>query len=458
MNLKLRFALLFTTFVAIILLISTATIYFLYASYRVEDYHTRALFEGEEVARVFIELKKTTPTVSSEQLRNVHERTLFREEVFIVDSLGGIIFQMPDSVKMSLPFATIKEQTKESGQYMYIDDNDILHLVLYKPINKYYVLVSGYDRIGCKKLKTLEIILATVFFGALFLTAIMSFLFVNEAIKPIVRLSKQMQLTNEMNLSNRIEEKPTKDELYAIANNFNAMLERLRKAFESQKSFVHHASHELRTPLAIMLSQTEAALNRSYNADEYRNILKSLKEDQQHLVELTNSLLLISQYQTFEFMVEWPYLRIDELLYETISIAKRTYPDIDIDIAFANIPENDEALLVKGNDSLLRSAFMNLIKNAYTYSSDKKVLITIEPNKEIIKILVENEGPQLTQAEVEKMMIPFFRGENSNNKKGFGLGLSIVERILTIHKGSLGYTAKPNSINLFSVNLFVKHA
>jgi signal transduction histidine kinase len=52
------------------------------------------------------------------------------------------------------------------------------------------------------------------------------------------------------------------NEIVQIATNFNNMLDRLEKAFQLQKNFVHHASHELRTPLATMLSQTESALRK----------------------------------------------------------------------------------------------------------------------------------------------------------------------------------------------------
>ncbi|MGG2305127.1 HAMP domain-containing protein, partial [Salmonella enterica] len=69
----------------------------------------------------------------------------------------------------------------------------------------------------------------------------------NEALKPLVRLSLQMKRTTEQNLSERIDVPSSRDEISQIAKNFNAMLERLRKAFFFQKNFVQHASHELRT-------------------------------------------------------------------------------------------------------------------------------------------------------------------------------------------------------------------
>ncbi|HJV19345.1 MAG TPA: HAMP domain-containing sensor histidine kinase [Sediminibacterium sp.] len=451
MNIKLRFALLFTSFVAIILLTSATAIYLLYASYRSEDYYNRVNFEANEVYRIFNEIRKPDRQVTADLVKDVHDKALYNEELFIEDSLGNILFKMPDTARNTISVS--RPMVIKKKEYEFTDEQDVQHVVLYKSETGMFVHASGYDRSGFSKQRTLKLILLVVFFGGLLLTAVMSFLFVQQAIKPIVRLSLQMQRTNEQNLSDRIEVKPANDEINAIARNFNAMLERLRKAFESQKSFVQHASHELRTPLAVMLSQTESALNRTCTEDEYRLILESLKEEQQHMVQLTNSLLVISQYESLEYLADWPFIRIDELLYETIAMSKRMYPGIRISFSFEHPPRNDQELMVRGNDTLLRSAFMNLIKNAFKYSVDQSVNIVLETGADHVRISIENRGPQLTMAEVEKMMIPFFRGENAANKKGFGLGLSIIDRIVSLHKGKVAYEPAGKDLNIFSVTL-----
>jgi signal transduction histidine kinase len=103
------------------------------------------------------------------------------------------------------------------------------------------------------------------------------------------------------------------------------MIERLKQTFEYQSVFVNHASHELRTPLAVMLSQTEAALNNQLNEVELRKVLLSLKDDQQGIIELTNSLLLLSQYEKNDDRLGWENIRLDELVYECITIAKKCF-------------------------------------------------------------------------------------------------------------------------------------
>jgi hypothetical protein len=261
----------------------------------------------------------------------------------------------------------------------------------------------------------------------------MSFLFVGQAIKPIVELSNQMKRTNELNLSERILVKPAKDEINTIAQNFNAMLERLKNAFEFRKSYVHQTSHELRTPLAVMLSQTEAALNSNYDAAGYRKVLMSLKEDQQHLIELTNALLLISQNEQIEFMDEWPYLRIDELLFDTVAYFNKNFPDVKTAIAFDTMPLDDAELMVKGNESLLKAAFMNLLKNKFPtkeiypiYNNIIKIGKMEEKGRPSLDILhLENKYLNVIKDELNILkpdIIIFFTGPNYDDQIELKLG------------------------------------
>ena len=449
MNLKLRFAVLFTSFVAIILLFSTATIYWAYSGYRSEDYFNRIRYEGDEVYRIYKEFSKQSKVLKVDDVRKIHDKALFQEELIVLDEKGKILFSITDNpTYYPQPFPP---KMSRQNTYSFTDAQEAQHVITYVKETKSYICTSGFDKTGLNRLKTLKIILRLVFFGALLLTAIISFLFVHQAVKPIVLLSNQMQKTNEQNLSERIEVQKANDEVNAIARNFNSMLERLRNAFAAQKSFVHYASHELRTPLAVMLSQTEAALKRSYSIDEYKQVLLSLKEDQQQMVELTNSLLLISQCESEDRIDNWPCFRIDELLYDAISMAKRIFSDIQIELSFTHIPDNDDMLVVRGSETLLKSALMNLIKNAYTYSEDQRVKILLVPGNDLVELQLKNRGIQLSAEEREKMTIPFFRGANAQNKKGFGLGLSIIEKIIMLHKGSVQYTAEADLMNCFTL-------
>ena len=115
------------------------------------------------------------------------------------------------------------------------------------------------------------------------------------------------------------------------------------------------------------------------------------------------------------------------------------------------MPENDADFIILGNETLLKSAFFNLIKNAFLYSVDHVVLITVESQGNSVLVHFDNKGMQLPADEKENIMQPFFRGSNALRTKGYGLGLSIVHRFITIHNGSVIYTPISNDINRFTV-------
>jgi signal transduction histidine kinase len=207
-----------------------------------------------------------------------------------------------------------------------------------------------------------------------------------------------------------------------------------------------------------MLSFTEAALRKDLEKEGYVKVLKSLKEDQESMIELSNSLLLLSQYEKIQFSKQWPLIRIDELLYETIGIARKMLPNIDIELEFMGLPSDENALMIHANDALLKVAFTNLFKNAWLYSTDKKVTVLIDADEGKLDVHVDNTGKQLQQGEIEKLQVPFFRGANSASIKGFGLGLSIVHRIVSIHQASFSYTALPPDINRFSIHFHQESA
>lgn len=290
-----------------------------------------------------------------------------------------------------------------------------------------------------------------VIVGGALLIVVGAYIFVRQVTQPLKLLNDQIKRISASNLKERVSLDTGSNELQQIAASFNAMLERLQKGFEVQNSFVHHASHELRTPLANMLAQTEVALKRDLSSDDARQVLQSLREEQQELIELTNSLLLLTQYEKINTASGWPEVRLDQLLFDSIDLVKSIYPDLNCTLLFSDMPEHEWALSVKGNDALLRSACKNLIKNAYQYSTDKCVSITLETAAGNVSIHIDNNGPVLTPSEQDRLFIPFFRGANAMGTKGFGLGLLIVSRIVQLHNGSISYAVPHPGKNRFTV-------
>ncbi len=450
MNLKLRFALLFTLLVAIILSFSMAAIYLLYYDYRKEDFYRRL----EQQARQAFQLHYSSRISDSvlHALSVQSGRQLYEEQDFIIDSTKQVTYRFPDTSKFFLEFDELQYAKEKIERFTTGKKEGV---VVYYPNHDAYAISVAYDRVGVQKEKNLRNILIFVCLGAVAVTAFVSFVYARQITRPLTRLSEEISSISESNLTQRVRVGRSNDELSQIARNFNEMLNRLEKAFNIQKSFVHHASHELRTPLASMLSQTELALRQTLEPEQYQRVLESLKEDQQGLIDLTNSLLSLSQFEKIAAHSSWPSVRIDELLFDTVEASKKLFKDIYITLNFTEIPENEEYLIVKGNETLLKSAFLNLVKNGYRYSNNKKVDLYLKATADNIIVTVENTGRQIPEEERSRLFIPFFRGQNAVGLKGFGLGLSIVNRIIHLHIGTVHYESQGDDLNRFVVE-FIK--
>lgn len=452
MNLKLRFALLFTFFVSLILAISSLTIYLLYYSYRESEFFERVKTEGLQFHKVSSLLTNPGDLPSKMFTSILHNNTVYDERIVSLDSLGNLVSKVPDTLHFFIS-RPILDKIREKKTYFWYSENNYQNVGLLLNEGKKILITSGIDKSGLKKLSNLRFILFLVFIGGMLVTAFLSFFFVRQVFMPLTRLSMQMNKTTFQNLGHRIDITNDKSEVNDIARNFNNMLERLGRAFEFQKSFTYHASHELRTPLATMLSQTELALGKKLTEEGYKKVLLSLKEDQYELIELTNSLLMIAQFDQDDQLYSWPLLRIDEVLYDAISISKKMFPELAVNMSFGTLPENDDDFVIRGNESLLKSVFTNLIKNAFLYSINQKADITLESDGQVIFVHFDNEGTQLTADEKENILTPFFRGGNAVKTKGYGLGLAIVFRFITIHKGTITYTPIANDVNRFTITL-----
>jgi len=452
MSLKIRFALLFSIVVAIILLLSSISIYLLYSDHRKNEYTNQLKSEAMLTFDMFVdkllEKKDTAIFLSKEVGYNSMQQKCIKifntnkEPIYSSSLTASSDFKLEKKV-----FDRIKKQKE---YYSIIDNRDFFGVYIADSGN--YVIATALDVDGLNKLRKLKFILFAVFFVSVTVTSSLSYFFVSSALRPLSKLNAQIKQTSELNLSQKVEEGNGEDEIAQIAKNVNEMLERLNKAFQLQKNFVHHASHELRTPLTTMYASTEAALNKKLSEPDYKKVLTSLKEDQNSLIELTNSLLLLYQFDKLKFAPNFLSFRIDELIYDAIEYCKKVFPMVIIDFEFMNIPEEND-LIIKANDVLLKSAFSNLIKNAFLYSDDKKLNISLIATETEMLINFDNKGNQLSETEIENIKVPFSRGENIGLVKGIGLGLSIVEKIITLHNGQFIYKPMPNSVNRFSVKL-----
>ena len=143
--------------------------------------------------------------------------------------------------------------------------------------------------------------------------------------------------------------------------------------------------------------------------------------------------------------------RMDEILFSAIENLNKSFPEFVILFEIEENENLDTALEVKGNKNLLEIALSNVLKNACVYSDNKQAVVKISSDHNSLIISISNTGKTLTENEQKNLFQPFMRGENAKGTSGFGLGLRIVNRILTLHNAKIIYSVPQENINLFQL-------
>lgn len=139
-----------------------------------------------------------------------------------------------------------------------------------------------------------------------------------KVLDPVETLSRTAESISESALRSRVNLNAPFEEFERLAQAFNAMLDRLQRASESQRRFTDYAAHEMKTPLTVMQGNLEVALQRSRSAEDYRDVLVSNLDQVQRLIVLTRSLLTLARFAGDRPPVELAPLALQPLLRELI--------------------------------------------------------------------------------------------------------------------------------------------
>jgi two-component system, OmpR family, sensor histidine kinase ArlS len=453
MKLKTRLTILFTLLFSAIILLLNIYIYYSYADFRKEGFYLRLETKALNTLRLFSEVD-----VIDRDLLKIIDRNsineLYEEKTIIFNEQYEIIYSSLDDHKIDYSTELFEKIKIEKYIEYTLGENEIVGIKHQSGDNKFYfVLCSAYDKYGRKELENLRftLFLASLF-GVLFV-AIGGYFFIKNAFKPVEKLSKNIKSITGLNLKERVKIEE-KDEFGELANSYNEMLDRLQNAFETQKTFVQHASHELRTPLSLLLSEIEK-LEQNKNKitdEEFQQSISLLKSDIEMLSNLINSLLLLSKLDSYLNEKHVNLERIDEVIFDAIELIAEKFPDFSPSVSFPENISEENDMAIHCNKSLIKTLLVNLLENGYKYSDDKKVSISIDLLPSELIISFTNKGLVIEDSELNVIFTPFFRALNSTGKPGFGLGLSICNRIAQYHNGKLIYS-KNEHLNTFKLIL-----
>jgi signal transduction histidine kinase len=309
----------------------------------------------------------------------------------------------------------------------------------------YVVIVTAYDLNGRQTSSNLVIILLGGNILSLVVIILAGFLFARRAMQPFDRLISQINAATVNDFSFRLEYKPEPDEANYLAGSFNELLSRLQQLALSHEHFIGYASHEIRTPLTVVkgMLETSLAYDQTLPATQ-ESIVKALVR-LDGAIDLANSLLQLTEVEGLNPNRLLEDINVVDTILDTVSYFQEKYPDQQIELQLTDVfTENSSQIKIAGSNSLLRTAFINIIDNACKYSLHQpvQIILAYEPFWVIIKII--DQGIGVPEAQLSDVFLPMMRAENVGSIQGFGLGLTLAEKIVTIHRGVLTIQSIPN--------------
>ncbi|MFT2009372.1 HAMP domain-containing sensor histidine kinase [Pontibacter sp. 13R65] len=444
MTIRTKLTLQFATIFALILLLFSLVIYYFNSLYRKDDFFNRIERRAYVIARYVLEADEVDQK-TRQQNQISYYQVLPYEAVRVFRDSGELVFS--DGKEEIDITPDILSKILARGKFNYEEGARQLVGITYSDNQgDFIVIASSVDAYNLLKMQYLKYILIGGWFGSLVVVLLAGWAFAKEALRPITKVVSEVEKISASELNTRLSNADGKDEVSQLAQTFNNMLNRLELAFDMQRTFVANASHELRTPLTTMIGELEVAMMSDREPEEYKRVLRSILEDARLLTELSNGLLQIAQASIDPSKIKKSFLRLDELVWQARDQAMKRNPQARFDISFNNFPEEEDRLIVKGNEALLLIAFVNVLENAVKFSPEgHHVMVLISVTKTDVLLKVKDEGLGIAAADLKHVFVPFFRAGNVRSITGHGIGLPLTERILKLH---MGYIKVASEINL----------
>jgi signal transduction histidine kinase len=268
--------------------------------------------------------------------------------------------------------------------------------------------------------------------GVTLLAAAAGWIVAGRILRPVHRLTEAARAASEQNLSQRIALQGPRDELRELADTFDTMLERLDRAFTSQRQFIANASHELRTPLTVMRTAMDVVLAKPQpTRDELVSMAADVRQAVDHAERLIEVLLVLARNDHARVLTD----PLDLAAVAEDALEGRTANGITTTTTLDEAP-------VTGDGVLLERLVANLLDNAERYNiADGTVAISTTTDNGASLVRVVNTGRVVPADQVDRLFLPFTRLDDRTRHDGFGLGLALVSSIATVHSGTVHATA-----------------
>jgi signal transduction histidine kinase len=253
-------------------------------------------------------------------------------------------------------------------------------------------------------------------------------------VRRIDTIGRTSRAIMEGDLSARIPVRRTNDEIDALVNGLNAMLDRIQQLLDGLRQVSSDIAHDLRTPLGRLRQRLEDAREHATSTAEYQAATEAAIGEADSLLEIFSALLRIAQIEAGAQKSGFGTIDLSALMRSIAEAYEPSAEDsqhkLELDVA--------SGVTIAGDRQLLAQLFSNLVENALTHTpASSTVRLALRATAGGFEAEVADNGPGIPEAERNKVFDRFYRLDRSRTTKGSGLGLALVKAIASLHGLSL---------------------
>jgi heavy metal sensor kinase len=295
-----------------------------------------------------------------------------------------------------------------------------------------------------------KIFIATM--ASLFIfAAIVGWFMARRALAGVETVTQTARQISEGSLKERVPVKKHQDEIDQLAITFNQMLDRIQTLVTGIKEMSDNIAHDLKSPITRIRGISEVTLTTGASEKEYENMAASTIEECDRLLDMINTMLVISKTEAGVNKLDAKEMDIAAAVRDACELFQAPAEDKDLKFIF----DVSSPLNVWGDQRLIQRMIANLLDNAikYTSAGGTVKVAAHKQNNHSVLITVNDTGIGISDQELPRIFERFYRCDPSRSKAGIGLGLSFARAVARAHGGDITVTSRPDQGSTFTVTL-----
>lgn len=301
-----------------------------------------------------------------------------------------------------------------------------------------------------EEINSVSIVLLLIGFSVIVITALISLLIANSITKPISKIIKGTENFIDGEFDKKIE-KISNDELGKLTDTLNYMAEEIIKNDRLKNEFIASVSHELRTPLTSIKGWAITLGILTEDEKDYHDEgLKIINNETDRLTLLVEELLDFSKLSSGKITLNKSKLQINSLIKDILYQLEPRFMEKQLKV---NFNPDKKIKYIIGDKNRLRQALINILDNAYKFTSTKdsvSVKTSLISNNKLL-IQISDTGCGIPEEELKHITKKFFKGKNVNSRNG--IGLSVTKEIINMHNGNIIIESKFNVGTIVKIHL-----